>query len=643
MPRTQQPHCRAAGAAALLLPVLLAGASLSAQEQIAQDLKRLSLEELARVDVTSLSRRPEPLFASPAAITVLTAEEIRRSGATTLPDVLRLAAGMQVARFDSRTWAVTSRGFNITTANKLQVLIDGRSVYSPLFAGVQWDVPDVLFEDIDRIEVVRGPGATHWGANAVNGVVNIITKSARETQGSLVTVGGGDEERAFASARYGGRLGERAFYRVYGKYADRDALALATGGSAGDSLRRGQGGFQVRWEGGEGSVGTLQGDLYRGRSGHPVQQDTDIAGGNVGGRWERRLAGGSELRLGLYYDRTHRDIPGLFEERRETVDLDLQHHLPLGPRHEVVWGAGYRVSRDRIDDSALLGWEPNRRTVTQLAAFAQDELTLVPERLRLTAGAKLENHESTGLEVLPNLRLAWTPTSHRTLWASAARAVRSPTRFDEDLRIFAGPVLLIRGSREFEPEELLAYELGLRQLVGPAAQMDLTAFYHAYDELRSQEPTPGSGLPIVLANRLEGRLWGGTLALDVEATPSWRWRAGATWLDKELRVEAGSRDTTGGRDEGNDPDLQGFLRTSVDLPHRVELDAALRYVDRLPDPAIPSYLELDLRLGWHPRPGLELALVGQNLLDESHLELAPRGGLREEVERGVHARATLRF
>ncbi len=623
----------------------LASAPLPAQEaqELTAELKRLSLEELARVDVTSVSRRAEPLFGAPAAVTVVTGEEVRRSGATTLPDALRLATGMQVGRFDSRTYAVSARGFNISTANKLQVLIDGRSVYSPLFAGVLWDVPDVLLEDLDRIEVIRGPGATLWGANAVNGVVNVITKSARDTQGSLLSAGGGSEEQAFAAARHGGRAGERLFYRLYGKYAYRDALALAQGGSADDPLRRAQGGFHLRWERGAEDVAIFQGDLYRGLIGHPVQLDTEISGGNLLGRWERTLAGGSQVRVGLYWDRSHRDSPRVFEERRDTADLDLQHRVALGRRHDVVWGAGYRTSRDRVEDSPVLGWDPNRRTISVLNLFAQDEVTLLPDRLRLTVGAKLEEHESTGLEAQPNVRLAWTPDDRRTVWASVARAVRSPSRLDEDLRIFSGPVLVLRGSRDFEAEELLAYEAGWRQLLGERAKLDAAVFHHEYDELRSQEPTPGSGLPIVLANRLEGRVRGVELEVDFDLTPTWRWRAGAAWLDKELRLEPGSGDSTRGRSEGHDPDVHGFVRTGLDLPGGVELDGTLRYVDDLPTLAVPSYLELDLRLGWRPRAGLELELVGRNLLDGSHLEFAPAGGLREEVERGAYARATLRF
>lgn len=616
----------------------------SGSSVLASDLKELSIEELMEIDVTSVSRRSEPFSGVPAALTVLTADEIRRSGANSLPEALRLATGLHVARSDGRTWAISARGFNITTANKLLVLIDGRTVYTPLFSGVFWDVQDTLLEDIDRIEIIRGPGATLWGANAVNGVINIITKTADTTQGGLAFAGAGTEERGFGGVRHGGALGERGHYRAYAKYTHRDALRRASGADAGDPMWLGQGGFRSDWRGAGADTFTLQGDAYTGRSGEAIRDDTNLDGGNLLGRWSRALSDTSNMELQVYWDRTHRYIPDLFEEHLDTWDLDFQHRLLLAGRHDVVWGLGYRLMRDRVDNSAVVAFLPGRRTMELGSAFVQDEIELVQDRLRLTVGSKLEHHESTGLEVQPNARLAWTPDERRTLWAAISRAVRTPTRIDEDVVFyFPDGSAFVQGSRDFHSEKLLAYELGYRRQLGQDLSLDVATFYNVYDELRSQEPAPGGGFPITLANNLEGETYGLEVRSSWQATPRWRWHAAYAYLEKDLRVQPGSRDVTGGRGEGNDPRHRASLRSSLDLPAGLELDGWLRYVDELPFPAVPSYLGLDLRLGWRPTGALELSLVGQNLLHESHPEFGAPTPNRLEVERGFYGRATWRF
>jgi iron complex outermembrane receptor protein len=627
----------------LALPAL-AGATQEETRVEPTELKKLSIEELMEVDVTSVSRRSERASRAAAAVTVITAEDIRRSGVTSLPEALRLANSLHVARFDSRTWAISARGFNISTANKLLVLIDGRTVYTSLFSGVFWDVQDVLLDDVDRIEVIRGPAGTLWGANAVNGVINIITKSARETQGGLTKLGVGNEDRGFGAFRYGGALGERAWYRAYAKYRYVDALALAGGGSAEDPLRMAQGGFRVDGDRSDRDSFTLQGDVYRGVIGELTRSDTDVDGGNLLGRWSRRFSAASSLDLQVYWDRTRRIVPGQFEEnRRDTWDLDLQHRLPLGGRHDLVWGLGYRVTSDAVEDTPLVAWVPNRRTVELFSAFGQDEIALVADRLRLVIGSKFEVHESTGLEVQPSVRMAWTPDDRQTLWGAVSRAVRAPTRLDEDVR-FPAPngAILLQGSREFESEEVIAYELGYRLQPRGGTSLELAAFYNVYDDLRSQEP-PASGapFPITLANNLNADTYGAELRFNVQAAPWWRLYTSYTYFEKDLSLDPGSRDRTGGLGEGNDPEDRFALRSFVDLPGGVELDAWLRYVDRLPSPVIPAYTELDLHLGWKPTDRLELALVGQNLLHDQHAEFFT--ARPKEVQRSVHGRATWRF
>ncbi len=608
------------------------------------ELKSLTIEELMEVDVTSVSRRSEKISQAAAAVTVITAEDIRRSGVTSLPEALRLANSLHVARFDSRTWAISARGFNITTANKLLVLIDGRSVYTPLFSGVFWDVQDLVLEDVDRIEIVRGPGATLWGANAVNGVINVITKSARQTQGGLVNAGAGTEDRGFGTLRQGGTLGERTWYRAYGKYRYIDALALTNGDSSEDPLRMAQGGFRVDGERSERDSFTLQGDVYQGRIGELVRSDTDVDGGNLLGRWSRRFSAASSLDVQVYWDRTHRRVPAQFEEHRDTWDLEIQHRLPFGAsgRHDMVWGLGYRVSADDVASTPVLAWVPGERTLELFTAFAQDEISLVPDRLRLTLGARLEIHEIAGTEVQPTVRLAWTPGDRQMVWGAVSRAVRAPTRIDEDVRFTSGPVVILRGNPDFGFEEVVAYELGYRIQPNAGTSLDLATFYNVYDDLRSQErPANGAPIPITLDNKLNAETWGAELRFNVQAASWWRLYSSYTWFRNDFSLDPGSTDPTNGTSEGDDPEHRFALRSLMDLPGRLELDAWLRYVDALPQPRVPAYTELDLRLGWRATGGLELSLIGQNLLHSQHPEFWTV--VQKEVERSLLGRVTWRF
>lgn len=642
-----KPHPRPAAAALCLL--LAAAPSIAVQEEPgppASDLKRLSLEQLMEIDVTSVSRRSEPVSGAAAAITVITGDDLRRSGATSLPEALRIFASMQVAQSNGNTWAISSRGFNTTTSNKLLVLIDGRSVYTPLFSGVFWDVQDVPFEDIERIEIIRGPGATLWGANAVNGVINILTRSSRDTQGTLVSLGAGVEQKALVTARQGGKLGEGASYRAYGSYSYADSLALANGDSARDPLRRGQAGFRLdREDRGAGSL-SLQGDAYHGLAGQSVvvRTDTVLDGANLLGRWTHNYSEDSGSDLQVYYDYTHREIPRWFEEHRHTLDVDYQHRLPFGKRHEVVWGAGYRVTRDQVGNSPGVAFLPDSVTESLFSAFAQDEIALAP-RLRLTLGTKLEHNHWTGFELQPSARLAWTPNERRTLWGAVSRAVRTPTRYDEDIVFFSptgSPTL--GGSSAFQAEELLAWELGYRVQPRTGLLVDVAAFYNVYDNLRSYEPAaPPAVFPYHFGNELNADTWGIEARTSWQATSWWRLHAAYAYLGKDLSLDPGSYDPTDGKLEGNDPRSRFTLRSQMDLARGFELDGTLRYVGRLPSPVVPAYTELDLRLGWQATDRLEISVVGRNLLHSRHPEFGPPTPLREEVQRGAYGKVTWRF
>jgi iron complex outermembrane recepter protein len=610
------------------------------------ELKSLSIEQLMELDVTSVSRRSEPVSGAAAAIIVITGEDIRRSGANNLPDALRIAAGLEVAQSNGNTWAISSRGFNTTTANKLLVLIDGRSIYTPLFSGVFWDVQDVMLEDIDRIEIIRGPGATLWGANAVNGVINILTKSARDTQGELATVGGGSEEQGFASFRQGGKMGEGTAYRAYGKYSYRDSLALADGDSARDPLRRGQAGFRLdREDSGNGGF-TFQGDAYHGLAGQTVvvRDDTSLDGANLLGRWTHTYASNAGSDLQIYYDYTHRQIPRWFEEHRHTLDIDYQHRQPIGARQDLVWGAGYRITHDQVGNSPGVAFLPDSVTENLFSAFAQDEIAL-PSHLRLTVGSKFEHNRWTGFEVQPSVRFAWVPDDRRTLWAAISRAVRTPTRYDEDIVFYtAAGTPLLEGSSGFVSEDLLAYELGYRVQPRTGLLVDLAAFYNVYNDLRSYEPAaPPAVYPYHFGNKLNAETWGLEGRVSWQAASWWRLHAGYAYFNKNLSFDPGSFDPTGGSSEGDDPRSRAVLRSLMDLPRRFELDGTLRYVSRLPAPVVPAYTELDLRLGWQASDRLELSLTGQNLLHARHPEFGPPSPLREEVQRGAYGKVTWRF
>ena len=610
----------------------------------AEALKKLSIEQLMNLQVTSVSKRPERLSQTASAIQVITQEDIRRSGASSLAEALRLASNLQVAQVDSRQWAISARGFNSTTANKLLVLIDGRTVYTPLFSGVFWDVQEVPLADIDRIEVISGPGATLWGSNAVNGVINVITKGVKDTQGLLLTGGGGNEQRGFGTVRYGAALGSTVRARLYGRGFGRDASALPSGAESADDWHLWQGGFRMDWDAATANQVTLQGDLYDGRIGQPSPAaDIAVSGGNVMAKWSHTISEKSSLAAQLYYDRTHRNIPGTFGEDLDTYDVDLQHATRLGARHDLVWGLGYRLINDRVVNSAALAFLPAHVARQWFTGFIQDEIALVPNRLHLALGTKIEHNDYVGFEIQPSGRVNWRLSPSGTLWAAASRALRSPSRIDREFFAPGQPPYFLAGGRGFHSEEELAYELGFRRQQGTLA-LSVATFYSRYHGLRSLEQTnPPAATPIVIGNGQDGESYGAELTTDYRVTDRWRLRAGYTEVRVHIWPNPGSTDQSRGASESHTPERQFFLQSSVDLPADLRFDAGLRAIDDITNQQVPGYGELNAKLSWQPMPALELSLVGQNLLHRRHVEFGAPGATRREIERGVYGAVAWRF
>ncbi len=601
------------------------------------DLTELSLEQLADLVVTSVSRRDERLADAAASIYVITGEEIRRSRATSLPEALRLAPNLDVARADVNQYAISARGFNNVLANKMLVLIDGRTVYTPLFSGVFWEAQDVLLADIDRIEVISGPGATLWGANAVNGVINVITLPAAQTQGVLATGVQGDHQSG-AAVRYGGVLSRSGRYRVYAKYDDRDASRLSGGGSTHDASIHGQAGFRADWNE-PGRTLTLQGDTYFGRIEQPVFTRT-LSGANVIGRYRRDLGDGRSVELQATVDSTRRDHPQSFHEDLDVADIAVQVGRRLGATHRLLVGGGYRQAWDRVTNSPAQAFLPADRTLRWAHLFAQDDIALTRD-LELTVGAKIETNVYTGSELLPNLRLAWRYAPDRLLWTALTRAVRAPSRIDRDFYLpGAPPYALLQASPAFDAEVANVLEAGYRSQPSPNLTYSLTAFFHDHERLRSYEPEPGHPH---WGNRAQGHTYGVEGWTSWRITPSWRITAGGVALRQHLRLEPGSLDPGSGLASlGNDPGGWWSLRSAFDLTARHELDISLRHVGPRPNPAVPAVTEVDVRLGWKVSATTELSLVLQNALDPAHAEWGSSAN-RAEIERAVFLKVLLRL
>jgi iron complex outermembrane receptor protein len=657
--------------ACLMLVVILGqvfhlnAAELDSSTNRLEKLKSLRLEDLLHGEVTSVSRRAEELFKSSAAAFVITSEDIRRSGAKSIPEALRMAPGLSVAQIDANKWAVAARGFNDRFTDKLLVLIDGRSVYSPTTSGVFWDVQNYLLEDIDRIEVIRGPGGALWGANAVNGVINIITKHAQDTQGGYLAGGGGTEERGFGDVRYGTKISENGFLRAYAKYLNRDHFS---GGK--DDWDFAQGGFRADWERPENHV-TLQGDYYYGKIGQqqvvpgfapPFLQTVDerfhTSGGNVLFRFQREFSEDSDLQLQSYFDHTER-TEMVFDGYRDTVDLDFQHRFPLPLRQNFMYGLGYRYMPDhfRNPNPDFVLWKPADRQPNLFSGFVQDDIQLVEDQLRLTLGSKLEHNDYTGFEVEPNARMSWTLSPRQTFWGAISRAVQVPERNANDISTLlpTGPVgpstfLVGNGSKDIKPQELISYELGYRIQPVDRFSLDVSTFYNEYENFITGtagtpffDPTPTNHfvVPITAVNGGKGRSYGIEVASEWHVTDSWRLVGTYSYLRIKLNQFAASLSS-----EGKDPHHQASLRSSMDLPCNLELDIWGRFVDHLATFRVRSYFDLDIRLGWNARKNLEISIVGQNLLEPHRFEFGTSQftqTIPTPVPRGVYGQVAFKF
>jgi len=606
--------------------LVASGAALcgGAGAQTIQDLQQMSIDQLQNLDVSSVTKTSQALSDAPASIYVITHDQIVRSGAASIPEILRLAPNLQVIRISASKYIITARGFSGNTsdqnfANKLLVLIDGRSVYTPLFSGVYWDMQDVVPQDIDRIEVISGPGATLWGANAVNGVINIITRKAAQTQGGLVDITVGNLEQSL-SLRYGGTLSDDLAYRVYFRDYIGDDTDTPGGAHAGDHWSKPQGGFHLDWTPSGADSFTFQGDAYSGAEAQLGAPNEDINGSDLLARWNHSWTDGSSLQVQAYFDRMGRateDNGGDFWVN--TYDLDIQHSFALNGWNQITWGGGVRLSDYQINGTATLLFVPSARTLDLSNAFVQDSITINPA-LTAILGFKLEDDPFSGVAPLPSARLSWKINDHALLWAAISRAIRSPTPFDDDVVEKAGGQTLLTGSSDFESEKLIAYEIGTRVQPTSNFSFSVSTFYNVYDDLRSVGITPVTLFPVFWSNNLRGDTYGAEAWGDYQVLSWWRLSASFEELVEHFDFTPGASNLLGIAQLGDDPAQRASLRSSMNLGSDVTWDADLRYVAELPNPRVPSFVELNTSVGWKVSQDLMLSLSGFNLLHPRHLE-----------------------
>ncbi len=640
----------------------------------AEELLDLSLEELLEVEVTSVSKRQERLFTAPAAISALTEDDIRRSGMRRLPDLFRLVPGMHVGQITANHWAISARGFADQFANKLQVLSDGRTLYTHLFSGVYWQAQVPMLSDLERIEIIRGPGAALWGANAVNGVINIISKEARETQGGYVEAGSGSELEGFSAFRYGDQISDDVYYRVYAHHQNQDSQRVRTGEDGADDSQVAQAGFRIDGYGSADARYTLQGDLMLGKFGgrqvvpliRPtttivIEDEEDFAGGNLLGRYS--LGHGDDLRstLQVYYDRQERTSRLTADTTTDTIDLDYQLDWSPVDSHQVAVGFGYRALFDRNHPSQYIDIHNRSRSTHLLSAFVQDQIELIDDQLQFTAGTKVEHQPYTGVEVQPSVRLSFQPTERQTLWGAVSRAIRSPSRYEDEGRIrintFTDPgtglptEITIYGDKSYAEERLTSYELGYRVQPHESVSIDVSAFVNDYDNLNSLEngaPFVTSAGTVVIPQFFENQRRAQAYGLEMESrwrvTDSWRLIGTYAFFKIMDRPKPTGRLTPLDDLDDNSPRNQATLRSQLDVTDDIEIDAFLSYVDVISAQSAPAYLRADLRFGWRPTDSVELALVGQNLLDRRHPEFQGQIGIvPTEVERAIYFSVALRF
>ena len=640
----------------------------AAEELDAKQLLSMDLAQLSNIEVTSVSKTPEKEKDAAAAIFVITQDDIRHSGATTIPDALRMAPGITVTQAGAHDWTVTSRGSNGQFSNKLLVLMDGRTIYSPLFSGVIWEIQDTMLEDIDRIEVIRGPGATLWGANAVNGVINIITKNAKDTQGGLAVATAGTQIKGIGSVREGVKLADDSYVRVYAKQSDYDSEQSATGGSAGDSWHKSQAGFRSDSKISDNNKLTVQGDLYSAFENvnyaipdlnsatlTSPAQGVKASGGNVVARWEQTQSADSQTMAQVYFDNTYRET-SFFNDTANTIDLDLQHVWKGWQRQEIVWGAGYRFINDSNNPpSAQYSLTPQTRNDSLYNAFIQDKIALLPKEVFLTLGSKFEHNPYSGVEVQPSARLSWLPTDNQTVWGAVSRAVKDPYRFVSDgtQQLAADPtapvVYLFVPNPNLKAEDLIAYELGYRIQPTKSLSFDASAFYNDYSNLlyttTGDLSFPGAYAQqdIVVNNAGKGTSKGIELSAKYNVSSNWQWSAAYSYID-EVFAQKGSISTSY---VGSTPKHQFNIRSTYMFPHDLEMTNALYYVDQLNGvigASIPGYYRFDTKLSWAVTPGMDISLVGQNLLRDQHREFSPfEYAAAAEVGRSIYGSVAIKF
>ncbi|HEY1038501.1 MAG TPA: TonB-dependent receptor [Bacteroidia bacterium] len=620
-----------------------------------EKLKQLSLEELMNIEVTSVSKRPEKLKDVASAIQVISSDDIKRSGAKTVAEALRLASNLQVAQVNSSQWAISARGFNNVLANKLLVLIDGRTVYTPLYAGVFWDIQNLLLEDIDRIEVISGPGGALWGANAVNGVINIITKKAKDTKGLYAEGSFGNSMLALDTSLFGGiqqgsiRLGselsKNLFCRVYGTGFKMGTTVDTNGVGINDNWKMAQGGFRMDWDPTEKDQLSLQGNIYHCRPNPDSDSIPLVASGdNALLQWNHKVSDKFDFQFKAYYDHTWRDFQNKFTEDLKTFDIDWQNRIQIADRHTFTYGLGFRQMDHKVTNLPLFTFNPGKKTLYLFSGFLQYEIIIIKEQLKLTLGTKVEHNSYTQYQYQPNGRITWTPTKKQTIWAAASRAVRNPARIDRDFALYLFPNFpLIMGSDSFTSENVIAYELGWRSQPVKSLSLSVSTFYNVYDNIRTAEPGTGPlNYPITFANGVQGETWGAELSITNELSKWCHLRGGYTFLRKDLKVKSTSKDLNNGTAESNDPEHQFLIQPTFDLPENVQCGAVFRYVSQLPKPEVPYYMGLDFRIAWKPIKNIELSVVGQNLLDIRHREFIASTPVRE-IERSIYGKIVCRF
>ncbi len=645
-------------------------------QQNAADLTNQSIEDLMNVEVSTVSKTDQKLSRTGSAVFVISSEDIRRSGATNIPDLLRMVPGVEVAQIDANSWAISVRGFNAEVSNDLLVLVDGRKVSNTVSGGVWWDVLDIPLEDIERIEVIRGPGGSVWGANAVNGVVNIITKKAADTRGALVSAGGGNLEQGFGIAQYGGALGKNTDYRVYTKYQNENHMEGLDDQPGRDGWFLFREGFRADSRLSTKDTLTIQGALSNGREGEPsvflpsvtsatlqtVDLNADLSGGYLQTIWNHAYSPRSETALQISYESDQRG--DTIMEKRRTASVDFQHRFAWGQRQNIVWGGNYRYSASKTDGNLVVSLDPADVNTQLFGLFAQDEISLVPDRLYLTIGAKLEHNYYSGLGLWPSARATWQATGRHMFWAAISQAARTPSTTDTSFRLnFGGfqpaggpPVLIgLVGNPHFKNEGVIAYETGYRSTIVKRLSLDFAAYYNDYDHQQTTEPLPpyfeASPAPphIFVSSTYENLMFGETHGIEI--TMNWkpldRWTLSPGYAFEQVHMHTSplSRDTTtAAAVEGSSPANSAQLRSHVDLCKGVTWDASIFFVDRLTDPGITAYTRLDTNASWQVREGLVISLVGQNLLKDHHLEFDQIEATRSTlIGRSIFTKFTWRF